>query len=191
MIVKDSLSWQAARDEWRKNARLRMGVWLVLGILAIYGVLWLNDQIAPLQQDYRRLHRQLARLEQLKVQRHWPESAERAALLRQQMESRLWQASSPGLAQANLYGWLHEHLKKIAIDQALIQVEEAAEILPEQAVWQVSAQLTGRFEASSLLKLLRAVEADERLTVIEQLDVRQEPVPRFTLIIKTYFKIAP
>ena len=38
--------WQQARAEWQANARLRLGVFAILGILWLWGLLVLQDQTA-------------------------------------------------------------------------------------------------------------------------------------------------
>lgn len=180
--------WATAVSEWRRNSRLRLGAALAGLILAGYGVLALSDLEPPLRAEHQRLRQQLAATKNLMIQNYWGERRDAAKASRVQLESRLWSASSRGLAQADVQTWLNALLKVARLGEARMQVEPPREVEGQPGLWQVTARVEGPFTASGLLALLHAVETDERLTVVEQLEAREGRQPRFQLLLVAYFR---
>jgi hypothetical protein len=56
---------------------------------------------------------------------------------------------------------------------------------------QLSAQLSGRFEADGFFKLLQAIAAHDRLVVVERLDIQAAPVPHFEMVLGAFLRPAP
>jgi hypothetical protein len=54
----------------------------------------------------------------------------------------------------------------------------------------VSAQVSGRFEAAGFVKLLQAIASQERLVVIERLDIHVAPTPRFEMVLGAFLRPA-
>lgn len=174
--------------EWRSNPRLRLGATLAGLIVAGYGVIILSDQEPLLRAEHRRLRQQLAVAESVATQNYWGERREAAKSLRVQWESRLWSSSSRGLAQADVQTWLDAQIKAVRLSQTQMQVEQPREVDGQPGLWQVTAQVEGPFSGEGVLALLRVIETHERLTVIEQLEVRGDRQLRFRLVLTAYFR---
>lgn len=180
--------WEAIAGEWRTNPRLRLGAALAGLIVAGYGVVVLSDQEPLLRAEYRRLRQQLTVAESVAAQNYWGERREAAKALRVQWESRLWSSSSRGLAQADVQTWLSAQIKAVRLDEARMQVEQPHEVEDQPELWQVTARVDGPFAVDGVLSLLRAIETHERLTVVEQWEVRGDRQPRFQLVLTAYFR---
>jgi hypothetical protein len=186
------MDWTATLDavagEWRRNPRLRLAAAVAVAILLGYGGLLLSDELPPLRAEHRRLQQQLASAEGLARQDFWLERRDAVKALLVQLESRLWSASSRGLAQADVQGWLAGLLRAARITPTRVQVEPAREEANRPGVWEVAGRVEAPLDIASLLNLLRYIEAYERLTVIEQLEIQDGRPPRFALVFKAYFR---
>ena len=180
--------WETLVGEWRTNPRLRLGAMLAGLILAGYGLAVLSEQEPLLRAEHRRLRQQLAVAEGVATQNYWGERREAAKALRVQWESQLWSASSRGLARADVQTWLDAQIKAVRLNEARIQVEQPREVDDQPGLWQVTAQVEGLFTPESVLTLLRAIETHERLSVIQQLEVRGDRQLRFQLVLTAYFR---
>lgn len=180
--------WEPLVAEWRRNARLRLGSAVVALILAGYGLLALSDQIKPMQVEHQRLRQQLAGIRVLAEQRFWEERLNAARALRVQLESRLWRADNRGLAHADVQNWLNAQLKAVKIAPTRVQVEPAREASEHPGLWEVTVRVEGPLTLDSLRDLLRAIEGEARLTVVERLEALAGRPPRFVLGFKAYFQ---
>jgi hypothetical protein len=174
--------------ELRKNTRLRFGLWFIIAIIMTYSILVLNDYHVQLKQDYHTALTRLNKLQGLAKQTLWPERAVQVQDLRTQLEARLWQANTKGLAQAIFQSWLQEEVFFAQIKQSRLQVETAIEVPKNPNLWYVSAEVKGIFVQKRFYSLLLEIAKSPRTIVTERLDIRQSSPPRFTLILKAYFK---
>lgn len=186
-MIMQTVWWEPVLAEWRRNLRLRLGVLALAVILAGYAALVLNDELKPLRAEHQRLRQQLAGVRTLAEQRFWEERLNAARTLRVQLEGRLWQAESRGLANADVQNWVNAQLKAAKIVATRIQVEPARELVDHPGLWEVTARIEGPLTLANLRELLRGLEGDPRLTVIERLEAQGSP-PRFALGLKAYFQ---
>jgi len=56
---------------------------------------------------------------------------------------------------------------------------------------QLTAQITGRFEANPLFGLLRSIASYDRLLVVNRLEVQTEPFPHFEMLLGTFLRPGP
>lgn len=187
-MIMPTAWWDPVVDEWRRNVRLRLGVLALAVILAGYELLVLADQMKPLQVEHQRLRQQLTGVRTLAEQRFWEERLNAARALRVQLEGRLWRAESRGLANADVQNWVNAQLKAAKIVSTRIQVEPARELADHPGLWEVTARIEGPLTLDNLRELLRRIEGDPRLTVIERLDAQPGNPPRFALGLKAYFQ---
>ena len=173
--------------ELRQNTRLRVGIWLIVALLLSYLTLLFNDYNAQIKQDYHNALTRFNQLQTLSQQTFWLERANQAQTLRTQLETRLWQADTKGLAQATFQKWLKTQADRATLENVRLQVEPALDVPHHSHLWQVTARLQARFTPNSLNMLLLAIAKQLQLTVIERLEVRQNQ-PRITVIIHAYFQ---
>lgn len=172
-------------EQMKTNPRLRWGVWLIVWMFWLYGVLELRDYLAAEREQYRSTLASVSRLHAQNSRTEWLSRVEPARTMAVQLESRLWQASSSGLAQAAFQDWLRTALAESGVAQPQIRVsgvdEEtgAAEGKRGAAdLWKIRANLSFGLNPEGLTDLLSRIEFGERLVGIESLVIRNELAPR-------------
>lgn len=106
-------SLQQARSEWRANARLRWGVWLILGIFWLWLALLVQDQAAAWRAEADEARAELQRLRPLQNGGAiWTQRAEDARKHLEAARSMLWSGSSQGLVEASLQDTLRAWAEK-------------------------------------------------------------------------------
>lgn len=191
--------------ELRNNQRLRWGTWLILGIIWFYGVLVLRDEARASIEQHDSTLKQYTRLKALSTQRQWLDRAESAKLTKVQMEGRLWQAGTSGLAQATLQDWLNLTLTQSGVTRPALTVtivdEKSGDVSGENAkagsadplttdLWKIRARVEFDFSPPSFYKLMAQLGAYEKRTVVESLTIHKEPVPRADMVLVAYFQSA-
>ena len=192
------------------NPRLRWGLALIVGMAWLYGVLVLRDEVADSQQRHRSATQAIARLQTQLAQPEWVGRAVSARAMAVQLEGKLWQAPTPGLAQSAYQDWLAGTLVKSGIGSPQITVAVVEDAPTAQGaapgvsalvvgdapamsatpadVWKVKAKVTFEFNAPTLMDLLARLENHEKQTVINTLTVRKEPVPRAEMEVIAHFQ---
>lgn len=175
--------------EFQQNLRLRLGGGLIVILLLTYVILELNDYRHRLQQDYQSAAAQLTQLQTVATQKPWLDRAAETQRLLTELEARLWQANTKGLAQATFQKWFNEQVNLNRINNTRLTVDPAIEVEQHPYLWQVTAQLEGQFEAKKLNNLLLAIAQNLEIMVTERLDiVPSASRSKFTLIITAYFR---
>ncbi|EIJ41952.1 hypothetical protein BegalDRAFT_1049 [Beggiatoa alba B18LD] len=174
--------------ELKENPRLRLGLWMILGILLAYGVLRLDDYRRKVEADYAEAEKRLAQLHQITQQNFWLTRREQIQTALLDTESRLWIANTKGLAQANIQAWFNNQMKGIGIKEAKIRVDNAIDSTTAINLWQVTTQVDAPFIASNTHKLLLAIASNPQWLIVERFDIRQGQPLRFTLIVTAYFQ---
>jgi hypothetical protein len=174
--------------EIRNNHRLRWGIWAILAISATYGLLLLQDWRVELENDYQSVARRWQQVQQVVAQPEWPRRAQQAREQYTQLQSRLWQANTQGLAQASLQSWLDGKAKQVGLQNHSVRVDPATTI-DRVKVWQIKAQLEAEFHPDRLFDLLLLLAESPQWIVVERLDVSQTTrSTRLQLIIVAYFQ---
>ncbi|MEM7015751.1 MAG: hypothetical protein AAF512_00260 [Pseudomonadota bacterium] len=174
-------------QEFRENIRLRLGVWAVCIIVAIYVMLVLHDHKEKLRGEYAQVNGHLARLKDVASQAEWAQRAQDAKTLRLDAEKKLWSANSRGLAGATLQSWLDTTIRTIGIERSRIQIESPQEITGEQTLWKASAQVDGLFTPEKLRAMLLKMSENSEWIITERLEVRPSAPPTFSLLVTSYF----
>ena len=113
----------------RDNPRLRWGVAAIVGIFWLYAILLLQEALQDESQQYRAAAQNITRLRASLAQPEWVARATAAQALAVQLEARLWQAPTSGLAQAAFQDWIKTALAKAAVTNPQVTVtviDEAA-----------------------------------------------------------------
>jgi hypothetical protein len=133
----------------------------------------------------------LGAIEHLSGSDTWRQRRAESELLRVQAEGRLWEAESDGLAQANFQAWLLEQANQAGMGQLEIRTSINSNANNPLKLRQLTAQVSGRFEAAGLLALLRSIAGYDRLLVVNRLDVQTQPFPRFEMLLGTFLRPGP
>lgn len=184
--------WVLAREaferETRKNPRIHFGFLAILAIVLLGLVFEVEDGDSHVQTQIDADAQQLATMRRLAGQAEWKARRETVQRVRVQLESRLWEAESDGLAQANF----QDLIGKLAAGAAVPRIETHVEIVNaspgSQNYRQMSATVTGVFSAPSLQKFLAALDGDGHILVVDRLKVETAPVPRFEMLLSTYLR---
>lgn len=181
----------------RDNARLRWGLAAIIGILWLYGVLILRDAVQLKSQEHTNVARSLARLRAELTQPEWVDRVAPAKALAVQLESRLWQAPTSGLAQAAFQEWINStiaqsgaknaQIANVAIEEGEGEPNAAKSPLPN-GLRKVSAKVRFDFAAPTLLNVLNLIESNEKLTTVSSLVVRRDPPASVELDVSAVFQ---
>lgn len=185
--------------EMKANPRLRWGVWAIVGIVWLYGVLELRDASQRQTEAYRAASRKLVQAQTIATQGEWPARLEQVNIARLELESRLWKAGTPGLAQATFNDWLAQLALQSSLARSQIAVsaqedgpsgreagDKGSGAVP--GLWKVSARLSFDFAPPGFHRLMAQLATRDQRVVIESLTIRGVPNPRAEMLLVAYFQ---
>lgn len=188
-------------NQLRDNPRLRWGMSLIIGMLWLYAVLLLRDNLHDQTQQHRMAAQTIARLHAQLAQPEWVARMEQAKILKVQMEGRLWQAPTSGLAQAAFQDALNAAMAKTGATNLQITVtvldETVANATDQSAspdtttpadLWKIKAKLAFDFSMPGLLEFLNLVENHQQQIIVGAFNVRKEPAPHVEMELYGYFQ---
>jgi hypothetical protein len=172
------------------NRRTRVLLVVFAATLAVAGLMVVDAIDTTMLRRMTERQRQLTRIEQLGGVDIWHQRREESEPLRVQAESRLWEAETDGLAQANFQSWIIEQAGAAGI--AAIDVHTSINSTANNAMKlrQLAAQVSGRFEPESFFKLLQAIAGHDRLVIVDRLELQTLPVPHFEMLLGTFLRPA-
>jgi hypothetical protein len=159
--------------------------------LAVGGLAVLDGIDTKLRRMLAEWQAQLGAIEHLSDSDTWRQRRAETDLLRVQAEGRLWEAESDGLAQANFQAWILEQATHAGMGQLDIRTSINSNANNPLKLRQLTAQVTGRFEANGLLALLRSIASYDRLLVVNRLEVQTVPFPHFEMLLGTFLRPGP
>ena len=182
-------------SKWLQDnlATFRSRVLLVaLAFTLVAGGLTVLDGIdSKLRQRLADAQAQLGAIEHLSDSDTWHQRRAETDLQRVQAEGRLWEAESDGLAQANFQAWILEQANHAGMGQLDIRTSINPNVNNPLKLRQLTAQVTGRFEPNGLLTLLRSISSNDRLLVVNRLEVQTVPFPHFEMLLGTFLRPGP
>jgi len=187
-------------NQLRENSRLRLGVMFALGILWLYLLLILRDTLQEANQQYDSITQSIARQQDQLAQPEWVARSSDAKRLSEEMEGRLWQAATSGIAQAAFQDELNAAMQRAGVSKSQITatvIDEIVEGAPINAVsntdtppdlWKIKAIVGFEYNAKTLLAFLGEIEGNDKHIVEVALNVRREPQSRVEFELVGYFK---
>jgi hypothetical protein len=171
------------------NRRTR-GLLILLGAtVAGAGLVLLDSLDNAMAGRIAELQRRVGRIEQL-AGTDWRQRRSETEPLRVQAESRLWEAETDGLAQANFQSWITEQAGGAGLGPIEIRTAINATANNVMKLRQLSAQIGGRFEPEGFFRLLQAIAGHDRLVIVDRLEVQTLPVPHFEMQLVTFLRPA-
>jgi hypothetical protein len=188
------------------NPRLRLWLALIAASIGLYGLLTLRDSLQSAAQTNSQTARAVGRLQAQLKQTEWPQRLLPAQALAMQLESRLWQAPTAGLAQAGLQDWLNAALTQAKVTRPQVTVTVIDEITsandgtaPPPPVtgtasttppdlWRVKAKVGFDFNQITLFDFLNRLQTHDKLLVIDILSIHKEPLAHVELDVFAYFQ---
>ena len=174
--------------ELAANARLRGGVWSILGIVLVYCILAQSDRLAAAYRDYAAEAGRLAKAERLLEGRDWPAllGAEREAHRR--IESGFWQAETAGLAQAKLQDALGGAIQDLGLRDPRIRSGTSQPVPDLPGIWRVQTRLDAVYRRGVEPRVLHALATHPKKLIVDRLDLQQRKrKSRLMLILSAYF----
>jgi hypothetical protein len=160
-------------------------------VLAAGGAAILDSADARLQRTLAERQRQLVRIEHLGETEVWSQRRSETEPTRVQAEGRLWEAETDGLAQANFQAWALEEAARAGLGSVEIHTSINTTTNNSLKLRQLSAQISGRFEAAAFFRLLQAIAGHDRVLVVNRLDIQTVPVSRFEMVLGTFLRPGP
>jgi hypothetical protein len=189
--------------EFRANVRLRLLLGAVVAILWVYAVISMRELAMAKTQQYIGLERQIAKTRLQATQADWPKRLDSVKLMQVELEGRLWQNSTQGLAQAAFQDWLTQATIRASLGRpavTMLAVEEKSDpgaaagsetnkALPTATqLWKVRAKVEFDFTPPGLMNLLKTISMNPQQVVVETLNIRKEPVPRVNMLLVANFQ---
>ena len=177
-------------NQLRANPRLRWGIALLIGIVWLYALLLLRENLQEQTQQHGAAAQGITRLRAQLAQPEWAARVTPAKMLAVQLEGRLWQAPTSGLAQAAFQDWLNAAMLKAGVTNPQISVtvlDEALTTAPTD-LWKIKAKLAFNFSAANPMDFLSRIESHEKQIIVGSLNVRKEPLPFMEMELFGYFQ---
>ena len=171
------------------NARLRLGVWLIAGILLLWSILVQSDRVAAVHGEYAAEAGQLARARSLAERQDWQERLDAERKMHDRLAVALWEAKTEGLAQAKLQGALNEAVQGLDLRDLRIR-SGVSQLVPDlPGVWRVQTRLDAGYRPGVELQVLHALATYPKRMIVDRLDLRRRDRQRsrLTLILSAYF----
>jgi len=180
--------WSELREQLRANFRLRLGVALIGMLPLVYAALVLRDAQEESDRQYQIAANHLMLLKTQSGQDEWLERQMSTAILKTELEGRLWKSPTPTLARAAFQDWLNTQTAQSGIGNLLLVMEDSSanQESNESDLVRVAAKLNFTYTQTSMDGFLqRIVDAQPHVT-IETLHITMQPAPRVEMIVAIY-----
>lgn len=172
---------KALRSELAGNARLRVGLLLIGGILWIYLLLLASDEVVRVRASTQSLREELSRILPLAKERAWPERESDAQQQLEALRAMLWAESDLGLVEARFQDWLRALAGKAGLNVRELTVvrgaaAEAKPAEPGQAI-AIKARMLVDMSRLPLMALLSELGRHERIVVVDRLAIHLNSQP--------------
>ena len=171
------------------NARLRWGVWLILGIVLVYWALVQSDRLAAARDEYAADTGRLMKAESLLERRDWPELLEAERKTHRELIATFWQAETEGLAQAKLQAALAGMIEDLDLSDVSVHSGTSQPMPDLPGIWRVQTRLDADYRPGVELQVLHAVATHPKKLVVDSLDLyrRKRQDSRLALSLSAYF----
>ena len=174
------------RAELAVNPRLRVGMWLILGILLFYAVLIQADRVTAVYAQYAAEVDRLTKAVAMLTQKDWPELLESERKSSRTLDGVFWKAETLGLAQASLQAAIGDMIEGLNLRNSRIRSGVSQPLADVPGVWQIQVQLDGQYSPGMELQLLFAIASHSKKVVVDRLDLSRQN-SRLSLICSAYF----
>ena len=179
------------REQWQGNPRLRWGVSVIVAILALYLILMAWDWRQALHAEYKERTLQLYKVQALVGQDVWLQRAQQADALDKAVQAEIPRASSLGLAQAEVQAWARQAMQAFG-SRLTSEAPAPVQVAGRPGLWRIPVTLRGVTRPALLLELLRLVEDNKRLMVVDNIAFDQTSgQPLLVMTVVAYYRIVP
>jgi len=172
------------------SQRTRLLLIMLATTLAAGGLMILDSIDFAVRGRIAERQYRLFRIAQLESVDTWRQRRNETDPLRVQAESRLWEAETDGLAQANFQSWIIEQAGAAGIGTLDVHTTINSTTNNAMKLRELSAQVSGRFEPESFFRLLQAIADHNRLVTVDRLELQTLPVSHFEMMLGTFLRPA-
>lgn len=176
------------REWWRAQwavPRARAAVFVLMFVVGLSGLLFIDARDREVRQELAEKHLLVSRTERIGPAELWQQRRVETDSLRYRAEERLWEGETDGLAQANFQSWIADQVSLAGIRVGDIHTTISPANGPLK-LRRMSTQFSGRFDADAFFKLLEVIATQQRLIVVDQLEIQLGQVPRFDMTVSGY-----
>lgn len=187
----ESARIRQVREEWRSNARLRLGVAAVAVIAALYLLLVLVDWRRDLHQQYQQRTLQLYKMAALAGQEQWSLRAQTAQNLEKSLQAEIPRAATIGLAQAEVQATIRQVLNAFG-PKLSSDARPPVQVRAQPGLWRIPVTIRGLVGQAQLMEILRRIESSDRLVVIDDFQLAfVQGQSNITLTAVAYYRVGP
>ncbi len=183
-------AWRQAlarmRTELERSPRLRLGVWLIAGLLLVLGLTAQSDRLSAAATAYAEETRLLAGAQTALARTDWPELLAAEQAIHSTLAARFWQAETEGLAQAQLQQALREVADRLNLRNTRIRAGLTRTVPDLPGVCQVQARFRSTYRGGDELRLLYALATYDRKLVADSLLLNDRNAV-VTFIVSAYY----
>ena len=183
--------WLQLQQQTSANPRLRWMLWGVLYIFLMYFALSLGEWRAEQAQSINQLQRTAIKLEQLESQTEWPQRWADEKQVSQQLNNRLWKATTPGLAEADLQNYLRNLMNNYNADGVRLRLAPTETlVVGGETLFKVSADVSGVIGSAQINAFLRAMAEHPQVLFVERFSYSPQRGGQLSLLVTGYFSAA-
>lgn len=174
--------------QWYANQRLRLMIWGVLYIVLFYLCLVIYDWRQPHNDNLEQLQRKAVRLNQLDHQKDWPERLSQEQQIAQAIAQKLWQASSPSLAEADMQNALRGLLVSHNTQSLRLRLAPTESIeVGGKSMYKVIAEVGGTMSPNDFDHFIKALADNSKLLVVQRMTYNPQGAGQLAMIVEAYF----
>ncbi len=183
--------WLQLQQQASANPRLRWMLWGILYIFLMYFALSLSDWRAQQGQSINQLQRTAIKLEQLESQTEWPQRWADEKQVSEQLNKRLWKATTPGLAEADLQNYLRNLLNNHNADGVRLRLAPTETlVIGGESLFKVSAEVSGVIGSTRINAFMRAMAEHPQILLVERFSYSPQRAGQLSLLVTGYFSAA-
>ncbi|MCY3597062.1 MAG: hypothetical protein OXG71_06440 [Rhodospirillales bacterium] len=177
------------RAELGDNPRLRLGVWVIVAILAGYFAFVVQaDRVDVSATEFATADARLTRGRDLLARQDWAERLSAARAMEADLGAKFWRAPNEGLAQASLRAAVDGFTARLALAEPRVDLGSSRPVADADGLWRVQVRIVGRGVGPSTLRLLHRVASHPQKLVVERLDLtRDRGSMRLEVLLSAYF----
>ncbi|MDE0658663.1 MAG: hypothetical protein OXI79_03330 [Gammaproteobacteria bacterium] len=178
-----------ARAELGENPRLRLGVWVIVAILAGYFAFVVQaERVDAASAEFASEDSRLTRGRDLLARQDWAERLAAARAMEAELGAKFWHAPNEGLAQASLRTAADDLTAGLNLGRPGIDLGASRPVPGIPGLWHVQARLVAQVAGSPSLRLLHRIASHPQKLVVERLDMtRRQGALRVEILLSGYF----
>ena len=177
------------RTEWSNNPRLRYGAGAIIVILVIYLLMVLADWRTALHAEYQQRTLQLYKVQALAGKDEWLMRAENTRALNKALQSEIPNATTIGLAQAEVQTWMRQIMQAFGPKMSS-ETHAPSPVAGEPGLWRIPITIRGLVSVAQLQEILRRIESADRLTVVDSMTITMiRDTPNVSLTAVAYYRV--